>query len=71
MRNDLYPRFGRNLRKARLKAGLSQMQIAKSIRADKSYISNLEQGKKNPTLFTISKLAKGIGISISKLLQDI
>lgn len=71
MRNDLYPRFGRNLRKARLNAGLSQMQVAKSIHADKSYISNLEQGKKNPTLFTLSKLAKSIGISISKLLRDI
>ncbi len=71
MRNDLYPRFGRNLRKARLKAGLSQMQVAESIRADKSYISNLEKGKKNPTLFTLSKLAKSIGISLSKLLRDI
>ena len=71
MRNELYPRFGKNLRKARLKAGLSQMQVAKSIRADKSYISNLEKGKKNPTLFTISKLAKSVGISISKLLNDL
>lgn len=71
MRNDLYPRFGKNLRKARLKAGLSQMQVAESIRADKSYISNLEKGKKNPTLFTLSKLAKSIGISLSKLLRDI
>jgi len=71
MRNDIYPRFGINLRKARLKAGLSQMQVATSIRADKSYISNLEQGKKNPTLFTLSKLARSIGISISRLLHDI
>jgi transcriptional regulator with XRE-family HTH domain len=35
----------------------------------RSYVSNIENGKTNPTLETISKLAKVLGVSTTELLK--
>ena len=35
----------------------------------KAHISNIESGNKNPTLSTITKLAKALGVSVDELLK--
>jgi transcriptional regulator with XRE-family HTH domain len=41
-------------------------------RADlhRTYIADIERGARNPTLLTIKKLAKGLGISAADLLSE-
>jgi DNA-binding XRE family transcriptional regulator len=62
-------KLGQNLRKFRLKKNLSQDNLAKILNVDRAYISNIENGRMNPTLSTLEKIAKALGISSSELLK--
>jgi len=48
---------------------MSQGDIARALDVDRGYISNIENGKKNPTLATIQKLADALGVSMDELLK--
>lgn len=62
-------RLGKNIKRIRVKRGISQGGIARALKADKGFISNIEAGKANPTLATITKIAKVVGVSSSELLR--
>lgn len=62
-------KLGKNLKRIRTEKGISQGDIARAIGMDKGFISNIENGKTNPTLATIAKLAKAIRISTDELLK--
>ncbi len=62
-------KLGSNIKKLRLDKGMSQGDLCKQIRADRSYVSHLENGNKNPTLATIEKLARAFSVSIAELLK--
>ena len=64
---DISKRFGENLKRIRLKKDMSQTDLAEKIRADKGYVSLLENGKKNPTLATLEKITKALGVSMDDL----
>ena len=53
----------------RLKNKLSQGDLAKKLNVDRAYISNIENGRMNPTLSTLEKIAEALGISSSELLK--
>ncbi|WP_447880702.1 helix-turn-helix domain-containing protein [Serratia fonticola] len=61
--------FGARLKKLRLQSGLSQEAFADKCGLDRTYISGIERGVRNPTLEVISILAVGLGIEISKLFE--
>lgn len=61
--------LGKNMKRIRAKKGMSQGDIARALEVDRGYISNIENGKKNPTIATIQKLANALGISSSELLK--
>ena len=48
---------------------MSQGDIARALDVDRDYISNIENGKKNPTLATIQKLADALKVSDDELLK--
>ena len=62
-------KLGENLRKLRLKKNLSQGDLATALSVDRAYISNIENGRMNPTLSTLEKIANALGISSSELLK--
>jgi len=62
-------KLGKNLKELRQKQGLSQGDIARFLGADRSYISNIESGRMNPTLSTLEKLAKSLGVKLDELLK--
>jgi transcriptional regulator with XRE-family HTH domain len=62
-------KLGENLRKLRLKKGLSQGVLANKLGVDRAYISNIENGRMNPTLSTLEKIAGALGVSSSELLK--
>lgn len=64
-------RFGRRLRELRKKKGWTQVQMADALGIDRSYISDMENGKLNVCLPTLEVLSQGFGISIAKLLSRI
>ena len=62
-------KLGNNLKRIRTKKGVTQGNIARSLGVSRSFVSNIENGKTNPTLATISKLAKALGIPSDELLK--
>ena len=62
-------KLGENIKKIRIKKKLSQGAISRLLEVDKGYVSNIENGKKNPTLATIEKLAAALGVSADELLK--
>jgi DNA-binding XRE family transcriptional regulator len=62
-------KLGENLRKWRLKKNMSQGDLATALSVDRAYISNIENGRMNPTLSTLEKIAGALGISTSELLK--
>jgi transcriptional regulator with XRE-family HTH domain len=61
--------FGTRLRLLRLKQGWTQVVMAEKVGIDRSYISDMERGKKNVCLPTLEILAQAFGITISQLLK--
>jgi transcriptional regulator with XRE-family HTH domain len=58
-----------NLRKYRTKAGISQKQLADSVGTSHPRISEIENGRGNPTLDTLEKIAKVLNIQAIDLLR--
>ncbi len=62
-------KLGRNLKRIRTKKGITQGDIVRSLGMPKSFVSSIENGRTNPTLATIAKLAKAIGVSVGELMK--
>jgi transcriptional regulator with XRE-family HTH domain len=62
-------KLGENLKKLRIKKDISQIELARILDVDRSFVSNIENGKNNPTLSTITSLAKALGVSTNELLK--
>ena len=61
--------FGRALKKVRLKKKLTQEDLSLEAQLARVYISELEYGKKIPSIETVFKLSKGLNIKCSKLMD--
>ena len=66
---EISKKLGENIKKVRAKKKLSQGALARLLEVDKGYISNIESGKKNPTLATIQRLADALGVPVENLLK--
>ncbi len=63
--------FGSLARKHREKLGISQEELAVRSNLDRTYISGIERGVRNPSLTALVSLAKGLNISFSELVEDL
>ena len=59
--------FGAALRQVRLAAGLSQEQLGLEAGVQRNFISPIETGQNQPTITTIAKLARALGMKASEL----
>lgn len=63
------PSFGVVMRKLRKARNLSQEDLAFNSHLDRTYISMLERGVRQPCLPTITRIARALNIKPSSLLQ--
>ena len=68
MNNEVI-KFGKNLKKERLKKGLSQGGVARILGVHRTYISGLERGARNPSLMTVQKVARALGVKVKNLIE--
>ena len=61
--------FGEVLREVRVGRGLSQQELALQSELDRTYISLLERGLRQPTLTTLIVLASTLDIDPAELVQ--
>ena len=62
-------KLGRNLKRIRTQKGISQGDIARTLKVGRSFITNIENGKTNPTLATIARVAKAVGVPAGDLMK--
>ena len=60
---DMRALVGRNVRKARLAKGLTQEQLADLSGFSQQYLSDLERGRRNPTVVTLWEIAQVLGVT--------
>jgi DNA-binding XRE family transcriptional regulator len=63
--------FGGNLRRARWRTGLSQVQLARLVELHRGDVGQLERGRRLPRLDTILKLSAGVRDSPCVLLDGL
>ena len=61
--------IGANIRKYRIQKDVSQEHLALESGIPPAYISKLERGEKCPTIDTLYRLAKALGIPVYKLID--
>lgn len=64
-----YARFIEKLRKARLEAGLKQIDVAKKVKRPQSYISRVESGEYRLDILEVKKFAKIYRKNIDELIK--
>ncbi len=61
--------ISRVIRERRLKLGVSQEGLGKRADLHRTYISDIEAGRRNLSLRSLFRLALGLGLSVSDLLR--
>lgn len=59
--------FGLRVKELRTKQGLTQEQLSYQCEINRTYMGAVERGEKCPSLITITKIAKGLDISLKEL----
>jgi transcriptional regulator with XRE-family HTH domain len=68
LRMDMRKLVGRNFARLRRDKGLTQEQFAEISGFTQQYVSDLERGKRNPTVLSLFQLATALGVSHVDLL---
>lgn len=71
MKKAILVKFGKKIREARVKRGLSQEALADIANVHRTYIGMVERAEKNITLLNIQKLSKALKIDIKELFDGI
>jgi transcriptional regulator with XRE-family HTH domain len=63
--------LGESLRQARKAAGISQEDLAFEAKVDRTYISQLENGHKSPTVDVLFRICPVLGMAASEIIADV
>jgi len=66
---DIRVRLGRNVRQLREARGWSQEDYADRAGIHRTYVSDIERGRRNPTITVVEKLAAPLGVAPGELLN--
>ncbi|EKD80202.1 MAG: hypothetical protein ACD_40C00179G0003 [uncultured bacterium] len=66
-----HKKLGTRIKELRKQLGMTQEDLAFQVGVDRSYMGFVERGEKNPTLSKITKIAKSLKTSLSKLFVNI
>ncbi len=64
-------RVGVNIQRLRRAAELSQEELGARADVHQTYLSQLEGGKRNPSIDVLERLAKGLKVDIAELFQHV
>jgi transcriptional regulator with XRE-family HTH domain len=68
--DDVRRMVGRNVKRLRVAAGLSQAELAERMGVDRAYVSGLELGQRNPTVVTLWHLGKALGAKLKSFFEE-
>ncbi len=62
--------FGKRVKDKRLELNLSQEKLANIADIDRTYLPDIENGKRNISLVVAEKIAKALNVPLISLLED-
>jgi transcriptional regulator with XRE-family HTH domain len=68
---DVLTQLGKRVAYLRKERHLSQLALALECGFTKSYLSDLERGQRNPTLKVLTRLAKGLDVTLEELFRGV
>jgi DNA-binding XRE family transcriptional regulator len=68
---DVSGRFGRRLRELRVERNMTQSYMAKKFGIDRSFLSDVERGRKSISLAMLEVIALGMRVSLSELFKTV
>lgn len=71
MKLTLTVQFGMRVKYLRQQRKMSQEDLALEINISKNYLSDVECGRRNPTLKVMNKIAKGLKVDLATLLLGV
>ena len=70
-KNDVLWQLGRRIAFLRKEKGLAQVELAADADMAKSYLSELELGKRNASVLVLSRLAAALGTTLEELFKGV
>jgi transcriptional regulator with XRE-family HTH domain len=70
MAEDVRRMVGRNVKRLRIAAGLSQAQLAERMGVDRAYVSGLELGQRNPTVVTLWHISRALSVKLKSFFDE-
>ncbi len=70
-KNDVAKIFGEEIRRVRDEVGISQERLALEADVDRSFLSKMERGIRQPSLTVLLKLCRALEYSPDKLVSDV
>lgn len=66
---DVHKLVGRNFKRIRLEKGMTQEDVASVSGFSQQYLSGLENGTRNPSVKSLSEIARALGVSFWDLVR--
>ncbi len=63
--------LGQLVKQRRTALGISQEELGLRANLDRTYISGIERGVRNPSITALVSLASGLGITVANLLENL
>ena len=64
-------KIGQRIKQLRNKAGISQMELANLSELDRTYITSVENGKRNISIVNIEKITSALNITLKEFFNDV
>ena len=71
MAEPLLTRLGERIRKLRKRRGWTQAEMAEKVGIDRSFLADVERGKRNISLLNLELIAIGLQVTLSRLLSGL
>lgn len=68
---DIQKNFGRKMASVRVGKKITQENLAFELNVDRTYISYIERGLRNPSLFMLWKISRALKIKFSELIDSL
>jgi transcriptional regulator with XRE-family HTH domain len=68
-RDPILAQVGKRIRSLREGKGISQEGLAEQSSLHRTYIGGVERGLRNPSLISLQRIAKGLGVGLADLFQ--
>lgn len=70
-KEEVQKKFGKRLAELRANKNITQENLSFELDVDRTYISYIERGKRNPSLYMLSKIAKALRVNLSELTERV